>query len=216
MEKGRIFIIGDIHGCLDLLKRLMDKIGWQPEQDRLVFLGDYIDRGENPKGVVDYILSLRRTSPLVDCLIGNHEAIFLDYLKGKNRRLFFVNGGTRTLESYEKGRAEGEELIPPRHIAFLESLKPCLEFDQYCAVHAGIRPGIALKDQSLEDLVWIRESFIYSEERFEKRIIFGHTPFYEPLIMENKIGLDTGAVYGNKLTCLELPEFRFHFARADD
>jgi serine/threonine protein phosphatase 1 len=214
MEKERVFIIADLHGCLDMLKRLMEKIDWQPEEDRLIFLGDYIDRGPDSRGVVDFILSLLRCSPGVQCLIGNHEALLLDYLSGKDRRLFLLNGGTTTLESYERGRKEGEELIPADHVAFYRSLVPYVELERHYAVHAGFKPGVPLEAQTLEDMTWIREPFIHSENYFEKRIIFGHTPFYEPLIMKNKIGLDTGAVYGNRLTCLELPEMRFHFVGA--
>ena len=81
-------------------------------------------------------------------------------------------------------------------------------------VHAGFRPGVPLDDQTIEDLTWIRDPFLRSEYDFGKRVIFGHTPFPEPLLMGNKIGLDTGAVYGNKLTCLELPAFKFHYVVA--
>lgn len=215
MDKERIFIIGDLHGCLGMLQRLMDKIKWQPDKDRLIFLGDYIDRGEDPKGVVNFILKLTRFSSEVQCLIGNHEAIFLDYLNGKDRRLFILNGGMKTLESYQRDKPEGEgPLVPADHVAFYQSLKSFIELDDYYVVHAGFRPGVALKDQTLEDMTWIRDPFIYSENNFKKRVIFGHTPFYEPLVMDNKIGLDTGAVYGNRLTCLELPELRFHSVEA--
>ena len=215
MDKERIFIIGDLHGCLGMLQRLMDKIKWQPDKDRLIFLGDYIDRGEDPKGVVNFILKLTKFSSDVQCLIGNHEAIFLDYLNGKDRRLFILNGGMKTLESYQRDKPEGEgPLVPADHVAFYQSLKSFIELDDYYVVHAGFRPGVALKDQTLEDMTWIRDPFIYSENNFKKRVIFGHTPFYEPLVMDNKIGLDTGAVYGNRLTCLELPELRFHSVEA--
>ncbi|MDY6973688.1 MAG: metallophosphoesterase, partial [Thermodesulfobacteriota bacterium] len=78
MDSKRIFIIGDVHGCLDMLKRLMDRISWQPDKDRLIFLGDYIDRGKDPKGVVDYILALVECSSHVECLMGNHESMFMD------------------------------------------------------------------------------------------------------------------------------------------
>ena len=78
----------------------MDKIAWQPDVDLLVFLGDYIDRGKNPKGVVDYILALKKCSPHIECLVGNHEVGFMDYLNGKDRELFFINGGSSTLKSY--------------------------------------------------------------------------------------------------------------------
>jgi serine/threonine protein phosphatase 1 len=211
MDIEKVFVIGDIHGCLDMLERLMDKIDWRPGRDRLIFLGDYIDRGQNPKGVVDYILGLIRCSPNVECLVGNHEAIFLNYLDDRDRGLFLINGGCSTLESYQGDRAkQGGPLVPPAHMDFYQSLKSFIELEDYYIVHAGFRPGVDLKEQSVEDMVWIRETFIYSEYDFGKRVIFGHTPFHQPLIMENKIGLDTGAVYGNKLTSLELPEFRFH------
>jgi serine/threonine protein phosphatase 1 len=216
MGKGKTFIIGDIHGCLETLKRLMEKIDWLPEEDMLIFLGDYIDRGQNSKGVVDYILGLRKASSGVQCLLGNHEAIFLEYLSGRDRRLFIINGGVSTLESYQRERNEEDEssLVSQSHIEFYESLRTLIELEDFYVVHAGFRPGVKLEKQSLEDMLWIRDPFIYSQNHFQKRVIFGHTPFYEPLVMDNKIGLDTGAVYGNKLTCLELPDLRFHSVEA--
>jgi serine/threonine protein phosphatase 1 len=193
----------------------MDRVTWQPDKERLIFLGDYIDRGDDSKGVVDYILSLRNCSSRVDCLIGNHESIFIDYLKGKDRRLFLLNGGVTTLQSYQTRREEGDhELVPEAHMTFYSTLKTYIELRDYYVVHAGFKPGVLMEDQTLEDMMWIRDTFIYSHYNFGKPVIFGHTPFYEPLVMENKIGLDTGAVYGNRLTCLELPERRFHYVEA--
>jgi serine/threonine protein phosphatase 1 len=211
----RIFIIGDIHGCLDMLKRMLEKIPWDPGGDRLIFVGDYIDRGEDPKGVVEYILELEKCSSRIECLMGNHEAAFLDYLEGKEKKLFLMNGGYQTLESYDTER-EGPEnhLVPKTHMDFYHSLKSYLELEDYYVVHAGFKPGVPPEKQSFEDLIWIRDPFIFSAHDFGKRVIFGHTPFSEPLVLDNKIGLDTGAVYGNKLTCLELPEFKFHFVEA--
>ena len=215
MGKERIFIVGDIHGCLDALNRLMDKIDWKPSKDRLIFIGDYIDRGKDSKGVVDYIIALTKCSDHVECLIGNHETNFLEYLSGEDRGLFLMNGGWRTVESYQGNELKDvDSLVPPDHKAFYGSLKTYIELEDYYIVHAGFRPHVALKEQTLEDMVWIREPFIYSDFSFGKRVIFGHTPFSEPLVMENKIGLDTGAVYGNRLTCLELPEIRFHSVEA--
>ena len=215
MENERIFIIGDIHGCLDMLKRMLDKIQWEPGKDRLIFLGDYIDRGENSKGVVDFILGLKKASSSIQCIVGNHEAAFLDYLNGKEKKTFLMNGGYSTLESYDASR-EGPDnhLVPASHLNFYNSLETSLELENYYVVHAGFRPGVPLPEQTFEDLIWIRDPFIFSAYNFGKKIIFGHTPFSEPLILENKIGLDTGAVYGNKLTCLELPAFKFHFVEA--
>jgi serine/threonine protein phosphatase 1 len=207
MESERAFIIGDIHGCLGMLNRLMDTIDWRPDRDRLIFLGDYIDRGTDSKGVVDFVLVLLKQSPLVQCLLGNHESGFLDFLSGGDIKTFLINGGETTLKSYQR---DGEILIPPDHISFYQSLRPWSELEDYYVVHAGFKPGVGMDDQSLEDLIWIREPFIYSDYDFGKRVIFGHTPFYEPLVTHNKIGLDTGAVYGNRLTCLELPQMKFH------
>ena len=207
MEAKRVFVIGDIHGCLDMFTRLIAKIEWGPDRDTLILLGDYIDRGKDSKGVIDLLLELSGASSHVHCLIGNHEKIFLDYLSGKGVELFLVNGGETTLKSYKK---DGKIRIPPKHITFLNNLEPWLELDDYYFVHAGLRPGVGIQEQSLDDLIWIRDPFISSDYDFGKKVIFGHTPFYKPLMKDNKIGLDTGAVYGNKLTCLELPYMKFH------
>ena len=216
MKCERDFIIGDVHGCLGMLKRLMDKIDWRPDKDRLIFLGDFIDRGKDSKGVVDFILELTRMSPHVCCLMGNHEKLFLDFLNGLETNLFLMNGGISTLESYhiKKRSNRNAPLIPPEHIQFLEDLKSWIELDDFYVVHAGLKPGVEIKEQSLEDLIWIRDRFIYSDFDFGKKIIFGHTPFRDPLVMNNKIGLDTGAVYGNRLTCLEIPGMKFHSVEA--
>jgi serine/threonine protein phosphatase 1 len=214
-EREKIFIVGDIHGCLRMLRQMMEKIPWRPEVDRLVFLGDYVDRGEDSCGVIQAVMDISRTSERVDCLMGNHERIFLDYVEGREVNTFFFNGGTSTLNSYRTCQHQtGELLVPADHVVFLRSLKAWVELDDYYVVHAGLRPGVALENQSEEDLLWIRDPFIFSNYPFKKRVIFGHTPFSKPLVMENKIGLDTGAVYGNKLTCLELPSLKFHFVEA--
>ena len=215
MESERIFIVGDIHGCLEPLKRLMDKIGWHPDTDRLIFLGDYLDRGEDSKGVVDFILELIKLSPFVECLIGNHENIFLNFLTRGDLHTFLANGGRTTLESYridEEGH--NEPFIPPDHMEFFQNLLPWIELENYYVVHAGFRPEVKVEKQSFDDLIWIREPFIYSEYNFGKKVIFGHTPFSQPLVTDNKIGLDTGVVFGNRLTCLEIPLMKFHSVEA--
>jgi serine/threonine protein phosphatase 1 len=215
MTTKRTFIIGDIHGCLDMLEKLMDKIAWSPDNDRLIFLGDYIDRGENPKGVVDYILDLTSRSSLVECLKGNHEAMLLDFLTGRDRFMFIINGGWKTLESYGMYESsEDNSAIPTEHRDFYESLKLYVELEDYYVVHAGFKPGLDITKQTEDEMLWIRKTFVSSDFDFGKKIIFGHTPFKEPFIMQNKIGLDTGAVYGNRLTCLQLPEMKFHSVEA--
>jgi serine/threonine protein phosphatase 1 len=211
MESENIFIVGDLHGCLNMLVRLIEKIPWRPDKDRLIFIGDYIDRGENPKGVVDYILSLQKGSQNVECLLGNHEAMFLDFLDGKNRDLFIMNGGWTTLESYgARNWVEEDPSVPSDHLAFYGSLKHYIELHDYYVVHAGFRPEVSVEDQQLKDMLWIRYKFIYSDYDFGKKVIFGHTEFDKPLILVNKIGIDTGAVRENTLTCLQLPEMKFH------
>jgi serine/threonine protein phosphatase 1 len=212
MEREKTFVVGDIHGCLDMLKRLLDIIPWRPGRDRLLFVGDCIDRGPHSRAVVDHILGLIRMDPRVTCLLGNHESMLLDYLAGIDPDLYIANKGMTTIRDYQSQHPPGRggPLVPPDHMAFYRSLRPLVELDAYYVVHAGFRPGIAIERQSLEDMIWIREPFISSNYDFGKKVIFGHTPFPRPLLMENKIGIDTGAVYGNRLTCIELPEERFY------
>ncbi len=218
----RIFVIGDIHGCLDKLEQLWERIDPHPDKDQLVFLGDYIDRGDDSSGVLDYLLQLQQTHAETIFLMGNHEKMFIDFLDGEDRALFIYNGGESTLKSYfgriksfwsDANTISDEEalnlLVPAQHRAFLEELHPYYVTENYIMVHAGVRHGVPLEQQSLDDLVWIREEFIYSEEDFGKTVIFGHTPFVRPLVLPNKIGIDTGAVYGNSLTCLILPDLTF-------
>jgi len=215
MDRGKTFVVGDIHGCLHLLNRLLDAIPWRPGQDRLVFVGDYIDRGPRSKGVIDRILGLIRKDPGVSCLLGNHEAMLLDYLEGIDPELYLANRGMTTLRDYRGEMPTGRgPLIPPEHMAFYRSLRPYMELEGYYVVHAGFRPGIAVEGQSLDDMLWIREPFISSDYNFGKKVIFGHTPFARPLREVTKIGIDTGAVFGNRLTCIELPEERFYHVDA--
>jgi serine/threonine protein phosphatase 1 len=205
-----IYAIGDIHGRLDALERLMEKIEPDLEKDRLVFMGDYIDRGPHSKGVVDYVLRLKNAAPPenVICLKGNHEAMFLNFLKGQDRELFLLNGGLNTLHDYWGQDWEpGENLVlPPDHERFYLELRLYYETPEYIFVHGGLKPGVPLKDQEEEDLLWIRGEFITAMDDFGRLVVFGHTPFRQPLLLPNKIGIDTGAVYGNRLTCLKLPQ----------
>ena len=179
IDTERIYIVGDIHGCLEMLERLMEKINWRPNKDRLIFLGDYIDRGEDPKGVVDFILALLETSCLIQCLAGNHEEGLLDFFSGGDLRLFLLNGGMTTMKSYQIDHTKESELLIPRdHMVFFQNLLPWIELEDYYVVHAGFRPGVDIEKQSYEDLMWIRDSFIFSNFDFGKKVIFGHTPFY--------------------------------------
>jgi serine/threonine protein phosphatase 1 len=208
-----IYAIGDIHGNLDLLQRLLEKIQPDLARDQLVFMGDYIDRGPNPKGVVDYVLGFKRlVNPQeVICLKGNHEAMFLNFLQGRDLELFLFNGGLSTLRDYwgEDWDHLEQLVLPPEHRKFFEELRLYYETPDYLFVHGGLKPGVPPAKQDEEDLLWIRGDFIASMEDFGKKVIFGHTPFQQPLVMPNKIGIDTGAAYGNRLTCLKLPREEF-------
>jgi len=216
MRWDKLFVIGDIHGQLGMLENLMAKIPWRPDKDALVFLGDYVDRGPDSRGVVDYILSLTRSYSRIGCVLGNHERMLLDYLAGVNKALYLANGGLTTLKEYARDKRSGTTLrlieIPRDHKAFYASLKSYFEIEDYYLVHAGFRPGTSMARQTETDMMWIREPFISSTFDFGKKIVFGHTPFLKPLVMKNKIGLDTGAAYGRRLCCLELPAEKFYFA----
>jgi len=209
----RIFAIGDIHGCYDPLVRLLGRIPIDWSRDRLVFMGDYIDRGPQSFEVIEHLIELQKRHPETVFLKGNHEQMLADYLSGKDRMTYLYNGGQQTLDSYlRNSSALGRYPIPEAHLRFFESLQLMFETENYIFVHAGLRKGLPLENQRPEDLLWIRENFVDTRHSFGKRVVFGHTPFDEPRVEPNKIGIDTGAVYGNKLTCVQLPEEEFYFA----
>jgi serine/threonine protein phosphatase 1 len=204
-----IYAIGDIHGCLEHLIDLLDLVNPDLDRHKLVFVGDYLDRGPYSQGVVDYIINLKKNynPENIICLMGNHERMFLDFLQGREEMFFLLNGGADTAVSYwGKQWERRERRLPLGHEHFFETLKLFYETDNYIFVHGGLRPGVPLSAQKEEDLLWIRKEFITSEFNFGRRVIFGHTPVRTPLVLGNKIGIDTGAVYGNKLTCVLLPE----------
>jgi serine/threonine protein phosphatase 1 len=192
----RLLAVGDIHGCLEPLRRLLHLI--QPKtQDTLVFLGDYVDRGPNSRGVIDFLLAFARLFPQSVFLKGNHEAMFLDYLHGGPKVPFLQNGGISTLASYAQG-------VPPEHREFLQKLPLYHQTENFIFVHAGLRPALPLFEQREEDLLWIRDEFLDSDYDWGKTIVFGHTPWPTPLLQDRRIGVDTGAVYGRILTCCDV------------
>ena len=207
----KLFAIGDIHGCASKLKNILDKVHINAKRDTLVFIGDYIDRGPDSKKVIDIILNVKRHMADVVCLIGNHEHMLINYyLHGMDEEMFFANGGDITAHDYGLKRTDRRVKmnIPDEHLDFYRSLLPYYETDQFIFVHAGLRPGIPLSRQHMDDIIWIRNDFINSTYNFGKKVVFGHTPLAKPLIELNKIGIDTGAVYGGKLTCIELTEMK--------
>ena len=207
---GKIFAIGDIHGSFDQLQALMKKIPIDLARDTLLFIGDYIDRGPASIEVVDYLIDLKSRFPEIVFLKGNHEDMLEKYLDGTDRFTYLLNGGQNTLDGYLSRNLQSERYpIPHEHLEFFRALKLYYETEAYIFVHAGLRPKMPLESQEPEDLLWIRDKFIYSKYDFGKTVVFGHTPLEKPLVENNKIGIDTGAVYGNALTCVQLPEVRF-------
>lgn len=210
----RIFVIGDIHGCAAetevLLTFLQGKLGLTPH-DLVVFLGDYIDRGPDSYGVLDLLVRFQEKFPSTRFLRGNHEDMLMDFLGfgGNLGHAFLYNGGLETIQSYGisvfSPPQEMMKLIPEDHFKFFSSLDSIIEVDDFILVHAGLNPELALIDQNGEDIFWIREPFLDSEYQFKKTIVFGHTPHKEVYdFRPSKLGLDTGLVFGNKLSCVEL------------
>jgi diadenosine tetraphosphatase ApaH/serine/threonine PP2A family protein phosphatase len=207
---GNIFAIGDIHGCFQQLKDLLKKIPFNSQRDQLVFLGDYIDRGEHSYDVIRFLIQLKKRLPKTVFLKGNHEAMLEDFMAGENRQAYIVNGGQKTLDSYlSQGNFDLQDPIPQSHWDFFHALELYYETDDYIFVHAGLRDGVPLVEQTPYDLLWVRDRFTQSKYDFGKRVIYGHTNYKAPSIQPNKIGIDTGAVFGRCLTCLQLPELVF-------
>lgn len=196
----RLLAFGDIHGCRVELNALLAQVT-PTADDRLVFLGDYIDRGPDSAGVIDDLLQLRERLPQCVFLRGNHEEMLLDVLAGGNPTTFLGNGGDRTIASYQ---ARGEWPPPDRHLAFFTGLPCSHETAEFIFAHAGLRPGLPVAEQDPADLLWIRTEFLDSAYAWGKPVVFGHTPREEPLLTMHRIGLDTGCVYGGRLTCCDL------------
>jgi serine/threonine protein phosphatase 1 len=209
----KIFAVGDIHGCYDKLAAMMKILPWRKDEgDLLLFIGDYIDRGPKSREVVDFLVRLRQEGGEFVFLKGNHEKMLMDYyIQQKDQMLYVANGGAETIASYvEGGIGRKAFVLPEEHLEFFLSLTLYHETEDYIFVHAGLKDGIPLTEQSEEDLLWIREEFIYSAYDWNKRVIFGHTALEIPFVTPGKIGIDTGAVYGNKLTAVELPRMKFY------
>jgi serine/threonine protein phosphatase 1 len=218
MVNEKIFAIGDIHGCADKLRLLLERIPFDAGRDTLVCLGDYLDRGPDVKGVFDQLCRLRAEGVQLKALMGNHEYLLLEYHRSQDAALLpYLRrlGMEKTLASY--GGASLAQLgdlafMPREHRDFLASLLPYWETDEYIFVHAGLRFEQPLSEQDISDLCEVREPFLSDERDYGKRIIFGHTPFVTPFVTAGKIGIDTGAAYGNLLTAVELPSLRFYHA----
>ena len=207
----RLFAIGDIHGCVDELAVMLQAIA--PVQgDTVVFVGDYIDRGPASREVIDLLLEFQQGAADVVFLKGNHEDMLLNFmgLPGHYGESFIFNGGAPTLESYGIGEAdlaETRQIIPAHHLKFFSALQHSYLRPPFLFVHAGIMPGRPLEEQSDEDLLWIRHDFIFHPHQIAATVVFGHTPMRTVMVdLPYKLGIDTGLVYGGKLSCLELTE----------
>lgn len=229
----RIYAIGDIHGRRDMLDALLARIDadiggaglsretfpatlTEPEP-QLIFLGDYVDRGADSRGVIDRLLGLREMRPNSVFLKGNHEAIMLDFLRDPEDLSQWLDwGGEETLASYGVDPASGlrpsalardiEDKLPASHRAFIDGLKLYHVEGDYLFVHAGLRPGTPLAEQTEADLIWIRKRFHNAapEERPDHVVVHGHTPTAKPVDAGWRIAVDTGACYGGMLTAVVL------------
>ena len=224
------YCIGDIHGHADALDRLLDLIAADArhrgaEEHLLVLIGDLIDRGPDSRGVVEHLLGLERRMPnfRIAAVKGNHERHLIrlidrevDTVRRWVSAAPLGGGGEATLASYGLRDAESfsdEELvrllphiIPPGHLDLLRSLPACIVDGPYLFAHAGVRPGVALRAQSQEDLIEIREPFLSSTADHGRIVVHGHSPRRWGEIRHNRVNCDWGAGYGLQLACVVLPE----------
>jgi serine/threonine protein phosphatase 1 len=212
---GRLFAIGDIHGCPDEVDTLIKTIKPQAG-DTVVFAGDYVDRGPSSRDVIEMLIELPRQGCECVFLKGNHEDMMLSFLglPGHYGESFLMNGGVATLDSYgigEAGLPNAIEHVPQSHLDFYRNLAVSYLRPPFLFVHAGVMPARQLDEQEVEDLLWIRQEFILSPHDLGNIVLFGHTPMREVMVdLPYKIGIDTGLVYGGKLSCIELTEGTLH------
>jgi serine/threonine protein phosphatase 1 len=214
----RVYAIGDIHGCDAQLANLHEIVAEDLARrpvDRAVLLhiGDYVDRGADTAGVLRRLLN---GSPVVGAqvvnLVGNHDETMLNALSGDRPAAtdwLFAGGDP------DSPREAWPESVPLEHLDFLRNLTLAHREGGYFFVHAGIRPGVALEHQVREDLLRMRQPFLYSDADFGAVVVHGHSPVKEPVVRHNRVAIDTGAVFGGKLTALVLEAETFGFLTAD-
>ncbi|MEQ8193242.1 MAG: metallophosphoesterase family protein [Rhodospirillales bacterium] len=238
----RVYAIGDIHGRLDLLDALHAAIGKDAEAAAeksprarrriLIHLGDYVDRGPDSKGVIERLAGLDMPGFEVVNLKGNHEDFFVRFMAESSGHastfdVWQANGAPETLKSYgiavssepheveeiDRIRRETREKVPAAHKRFLKNLVLRKTVGDYLFVHAGINPAFPLSRQRIGDLLWIRGRFLDHPGPFGKVIVHGHTIFSTPEVLDHRIGIDTGAYYSHRLTCLVLAGTERYFLR---
>ena len=219
-EGNCIYAIGDVHGRADLLADAFERIDRHRSINPNVaaaeiLIGDLLDRGPDTRGCVEVLL--KRQDRFGTVLIqGNHEHMFRNALEDQDScRLWLANGGRETLLSYgyditgETGRPDIEliqaripEIVPEEHLLTLVHLPPIAQIDDFVFVHAGLRPGKAIEEQSIDDMLWIREPFLSTDYDFGALVVHGHTPVQQPQRRANRVNIDTGAYLTGRLTCL--------------
>jgi serine/threonine protein phosphatase 1 len=209
--QSRLFAIGDIHGCPDELGSILKAIAPGPT-DTVVFVGDYVDRGPSAHDVIEQLVELQRGPAEIVFLKGNHEDMMLSFMgfPGHYGESFLFNGGAQTLDSYgvsEDTLESALEFVPAHHVEFLKGLGTSYHRPPYLFVHAGILPTRQIEEQAVEDMLWIRQEFIFNVHNLAATVVFGHTPMRTVMVdLPYKLGIDTGLVYGGRLTCLEFTE----------
>jgi serine/threonine protein phosphatase 1 len=210
-----VYAIGDVHGCLDELLALEEKIaadGREIEGEKwLVTLGDHIDRGPSSAAVIEHVSGPAPQGFRRFALIGNHEAMMLDFLANPEAHAYWLEeGGLETLASYGIGAGAAEpdglasDWIPAAHLSLLEALPVYLSLPGWLFVHAGIRPGIPLAQQSDDDLVWIRAPFLTSQLTGGLRVVHGHTPNRDIVVTPHRIDVDTQCFATGKLSAVRV------------
>jgi serine/threonine protein phosphatase 1 len=217
-----LYAIGDVHGRLDLLAAMHRHIAAEVEQAvaegtaldwRVIHLGDYVDRGPDSKGVLDFLITAKRRDARNVMLAGNHDVGFLAFLENPAQGQLFLNfGGVETARSYgvelysaptlEDDHADLLSAVPDAHMAFLRALDFSATFGDFFFCHAGIRPGRPLERQRMQDLIWIREEFHDHQGLYPKIVVHGHTPGPEPELCANRVNVDTLAYQSGRLTAL--------------
>lgn len=228
----RLLVISDIHGELTKFEQLLEQVSYDPDGDQLILLGDYIDRGPDPKAVVEKVMRLKNEGALV--LKGNHDDMMEKAFEDPNHIKRWVrNGGIETLKSYgyrlpkfrERHLDQWVAKISPltaapivkKHLAFFKNLDHYHETEDFIFVHGGVDPATPLAITDPFVLMWIREEF-HNGYNGEKTVVFGHTPtdaFHDGFNVHfganNIIGIDGGCVFGGRLNCLELPSRNIYF-----
>lgn len=221
-----IYALSDIHGCYDAMieaeRRIVEDAGALPGRKLLMFLGDYVDRGPRSNDVLQHLCDQPPEGFERYALCGNHDNVFLRFLDDPDANIHWLEfGALPTLASYgvdaralllAQGHSVRElrditlKAMPPAHVDLLRSLAAAVTFGSTLFVHAGIRPGTPLSEQTDEDLMWIREPFLSEGPRLPLLVVHGHTPGSRPVFGKSRIGIDTAVSMGGHLTILKLAD----------